>query len=56
MMETGATDGLYLRNQGVPVFGLNGVFSDSDDDRSHGRDDRIGVVAFNEGLEFAGGG
>lgn len=52
MMETGATDGLYLRNQGVPVFGLNGIFSESTDDRAHGRDERVGVVAFIEGLEF----
>lgn len=52
MMETGATDGLYLRNQGIPVFGLNGIFSDVEDDRAHGRDERIGVAAFGEGLEF----
>lgn len=52
MMETGATDGLYLRNRGFPVFGLSGVFFDVEDDRAHGRDERIGVVAFDEGLEF----
>ena len=52
VMETGATDGLFLRNKGVPVYGINGVFSDIEDDRAHGRDERIGVAAFNDALEF----
>ncbi|MEK6612912.1 MAG: M20/M25/M40 family metallo-hydrolase [Gemmatimonadota bacterium] len=52
MMETGATDGLYLRNRGIPVFGLSGIFFDVEDDRAHGRDERIGVASFDEGLEF----
>lgn len=52
VMETGATDGLFLRNRGVPVYGINGVFSDVEDDRAHGRDERIGVAAYNDALEF----
>jgi len=52
VMETGATDGLFLRNAGIPVYGLSGVFGDLEDDRAHGRDERIGVTAFNDGLEF----
>ncbi len=52
-METGATDGIYLRNIGMPVFGVSGVFLDVDDIRAHGRDERIGVRQFYDGAEFS---
>ena len=52
IMSTGATDGLFFRNAGIPVYGVAGVFSDIDDVRAHGRDERIAVKAFFEGLEF----
>jgi acetylornithine deacetylase/succinyl-diaminopimelate desuccinylase-like protein len=51
-METGATDGLFLRNAGIPVYGVSGVPLDADDVRAHGRDERIRVAAFYQGLEF----
>jgi acetylornithine deacetylase/succinyl-diaminopimelate desuccinylase-like protein len=51
-METGATDGLILRNAGIPVYGVSGVPLDADDVRAHGRDERIRVAAFYQGLEF----
>jgi acetylornithine deacetylase/succinyl-diaminopimelate desuccinylase-like protein len=51
-METGATDGLYLRNAGIPVFGANGIFLDVDDIRAHGKDERIPVSSFYDALEF----
>jgi len=51
-MSTGASDGLYLRNRGVPVYGISGMFTDMDDPRAHGRDERIGVVAYYDGIEF----
>lgn len=52
VMENGATDGLFLRNQGVPVFGISGPLYDVADDRAHGRDERLGVRHFGEALEF----
>ncbi len=52
-METGATDGLYLRNAGIPVYGLNGIAIDTDDVRAHGRDERVSIAAFQRGQEFA---
>ena len=52
-METGASDGLYLRNAGMPVYGVSGVFLDADDIRAHGKDERIMVRAFYEGVEFS---
>jgi acetylornithine deacetylase/succinyl-diaminopimelate desuccinylase-like protein len=51
-MSTGATDGLRLRNAGIPTFGVDGLFDDIDDVRAHGRDERVGVKQFNEDLEF----
>jgi len=51
-MSTGATDGLYFRNAGIPVYGVSGLFGDMNDVRAHGRDERIAVSAFFEGLEF----
>ena len=52
VMSTGATDGLYLRNGEVPTYGIDGTFGDIDDVRAHGRDERVGVKQFYEGLEF----
>jgi acetylornithine deacetylase/succinyl-diaminopimelate desuccinylase-like protein len=52
VMSTGATDGLYLRQAGIPVYGVSGLFGDIDDNRAHGRDERISVQSFREGNEF----
>ena len=51
-MGTGATDGLYLRNAGIPVYGVSGIFGDVDDVRAHGQDERQEVGSFFEGMEF----
>ncbi len=52
VMSTGATDGLYFRNAGIPTFGIDGTFGDIDDVRAHGRDERVGVKQYFEGLDF----
>ena len=52
VMSTGATDGLYLRREGIPVYGVSGIFGDMDDRRAHGRDERIRIEHFYEGQEF----
>jgi len=51
-MSTGATDGLYLRNAGIPTYGVSGIFGDVDDVRAHGKDERVLVSSFYEGREF----
>ena len=51
-METGATDGAYLRAAGIPTYGVSGVSLDIDDIRAHGRDERIKVDAFYDGVEY----
>ncbi len=52
IMETGATDGLFLRNAGVPVYAFSGLFIATNDVRAHGKDERILVSAFDDGLDF----
>lgn len=51
-MSTGATDGRYLRAAAIPVYGVSGMFLDIDDVRAHGKDERIGVREFYEGVEL----
>jgi len=52
VMDTGASDGKYLRLGGIPTYGVPGVFEDVNDDRAHGRDERIGVGDFYDGVDF----
>ena len=52
VMSTGATDGLFLRREGIPVYGVSGLFGDMDDVRAHGQDERISIQNFYEGQEF----
>jgi acetylornithine deacetylase/succinyl-diaminopimelate desuccinylase-like protein len=51
-MSTGATDGHYLRIAGIPTYGIACMFFDSEDDRSHGKDERVVVEDFYDGVEF----
>jgi acetylornithine deacetylase/succinyl-diaminopimelate desuccinylase-like protein len=51
-MSVGATDGLYFRQIGVPIYGVSGLFGDMDDVRAHGRDERMGIKDFYDGQEF----
>ncbi len=52
IMGTGATDSLYFRQSGIPFYGVSGIFSDIDDNRAHGRDERLAVKSLDEGQEF----
>jgi acetylornithine deacetylase/succinyl-diaminopimelate desuccinylase-like protein len=51
-MSTGATDGAYVRNAGIPVYAVSAIAEDPNDMRAHGQDERIGVQAFNEANEY----
>jgi acetylornithine deacetylase/succinyl-diaminopimelate desuccinylase-like protein len=51
-MSTGATDGRYLRAEGIPTYGVQGFFNERDDNRSHGRDERMPAKSFYEGQTF----
>ena len=50
--STYATDGLWVRNAGIPVYGVSGLFSEPDDVRAHGLDERVGVESFHDSVEF----
>lgn len=51
-MSAGATDGLFFRSEGLPVYGVNGAWIViPDDERAHGRDERIPVKSFYENLD-----
>jgi len=52
VMDAGASDGKYLRIGGIPTYGVPGVFTDVDDERAHGKDERLAVKDFYEGVEF----
>ena len=51
-MSTGATDGRMLRAAGIPTYGVQGFFNERDDNRAHGRDERMMVTSFFEGQTF----
>ena len=52
VMDSGASDNSITRGAGYASYGLAGVFVDINDDRSHGRDERIPVNSFYEGVDF----
>ena len=52
MMSTGATDAIYLRNAGIPVYGVSGTFYDISENTAHGLNERVLVKSFYEGQEF----
>lgn len=52
LMSTGATDAVFPRSAGIPVYGVSGIFTDIDDVRIHGRDERIAIQAYYDSLEF----
>ena len=52
-MSTGATDGSYLRNAGIPTYGHSGMALETIDAvRIHGKDERIAVKSFDQGAEY----
>jgi acetylornithine deacetylase/succinyl-diaminopimelate desuccinylase-like protein len=52
VMDTGASDGRFLRMSGIPTYGVAGVFLDIDNRRAHGQDERVRVRDFYDGVEF----
>jgi acetylornithine deacetylase/succinyl-diaminopimelate desuccinylase-like protein len=51
-MATGFSDDRQTRNAGMPSYDLSGVWMDVDENRAHGRDERIGIQAFDESVEY----
>jgi acetylornithine deacetylase/succinyl-diaminopimelate desuccinylase-like protein len=53
IMDLGASDSIFTRAAGIPSYALAAIWSDLDDNRAHGRDERIGQSDFYQGVEFA---
>lgn len=51
-MSNGATDGLYLRNAGVPVYGVAALLMNEGDDRSHGLNEGVPVGSLYQAREY----
>ena len=51
-MSTGATDGRFLRAAGIPTYGVSGIFSAAGETNAHGRDEKLRVKSYYEGLSF----
>ena len=52
IMSTGATDSRFLRNAGIPIYGVTGMFLDPADTRAHGPDERIEIPRLYDVREF----
>jgi acetylornithine deacetylase/succinyl-diaminopimelate desuccinylase-like protein len=51
-MSTGATDGLFYRGAGVPVYGVAAIFEAPGENRAHGLDERVGIEEFHASVAF----
>jgi acetylornithine deacetylase/succinyl-diaminopimelate desuccinylase-like protein len=51
-MATGFSDDRQTRNAGIPSYDVSGIWEDVDENRAHGRDERVGVQAFDASVEF----
>jgi len=49
-METGASDGAVFRANGIPTYGVQGIFIKPSDDYTHGLNERVGVSVLEYGL------
>src|SRR6266705_4999300 len=52
-MSTGATDGKYTRGADIPTYGISSMFFEMNDSRAHGKDERVGVQDFYDGVDFS---
>ena len=51
-MSTGATDGRITRTAGIPTYGISCMFFQMNDNRAHGKDERVGIQDFYDGIVF----
>jgi len=51
-MATGASDGVYTSPAGLLTFGISGLAVDVSDIRAHGKDERLPVKSFDDGVVF----
>jgi acetylornithine deacetylase/succinyl-diaminopimelate desuccinylase-like protein len=52
VMSGGYTDSRWLRNAGIPSYGVSGLFSDPNNNGVHGLNEQVGVKELYDGKEF----
>jgi acetylornithine deacetylase/succinyl-diaminopimelate desuccinylase-like protein len=52
VMENGASDSIYFAQAGIPCYGYSAIALERDDDRAHGRDERLPVDSYWKSLDF----
>jgi len=52
VMSTGYSDDRQTRNAGIPSYDAAGVWINRNENRAHGRDERLGVREFDESVEY----
>jgi acetylornithine deacetylase/succinyl-diaminopimelate desuccinylase-like protein len=51
-MSAGYTDSRWLRNAGIPAYGVSGLFSDTGNNGVHGLNEQVGVKELYDSKEF----
>ena len=51
-MGVGATDAVYVSGLGIATYLVSGQAIESDDDRTHGQDERVGIEPFYRSVDF----
>jgi acetylornithine deacetylase/succinyl-diaminopimelate desuccinylase-like protein len=52
IMENGASDSIYFAQAGIPSYGFSAIALERDDDRAHGRDERLPIDSYMKSLDF----
>ncbi|MGD0732582.1 MAG: M20/M25/M40 family metallo-hydrolase [Terracidiphilus sp.] len=52
VMENGASDSIYFAQAGIPCYGYSAIALERDDDRAHGKDERLPVDSYWKSLDF----
>ncbi len=50
-MESGGTDGMHFRSNGIPTWAMSSAFMNPDDMYAHGLNERLPIKAFYDGLD-----
>ena len=51
-MQSGATDGMFTRSAGIPTYGVSALDTNPEDQRAHGKDERVSVESFYKATQF----
>ena len=52
VMENGASDSIYFAQAGIPCYGFSAIALERNDDRAHGRDERLPVGSYWKSIDF----